>query len=181
MRRTLTFLPVVLLALSATPPRAQQPAGTPFVGPERLFSVRLPAGWSARTEASPEGPITWLTGENAVVSVMAARVPAPRRDPRLLDRLLADGGQVYFQGWLGALRGIGRVQARPVTRTRVFGYPALRLDVTYRRGDARDPRTGYALYALGDNTSYFITASAPARSFPAADRVVTALRPGGGR
>ena len=179
MRRTLAFLHAVLLAGCITP-AAAQPAGTPFVGPGRLFSVRLPAGWSARTEPSPEGPITWLTGESAVVSVMAARVPGAPPDPRLRDRLLVDLSQPYFQGWLGALRRVGRVQARPVTRTRLFGHPALRLDVTYLRNDARGPRTGYALFTLGDNTPYFITASAPVRSLPAANHVVEALRPGGG-
>ena len=87
----------------------------------------------------------------------------------------------YFRGWLAALRNAARVQARPVGHARAFGYPSLRLDVTYRRGDARDPRTGYALFVQGNHATYFITATAPAAAFPAADRLVRALRLDGAR
>jgi hypothetical protein len=86
-----------------------------------------------------------------------------------------------FRGWLAALRNAARVQARPVGHARAFGYPSLRLDVTYRRGDARDPRTGYALFVQGNHATYFITATAPAAAFPAADRLVRALRLDGAR
>jgi hypothetical protein len=179
MRRITLFLLASLLVRPAAPAAAQQ--GTPFVGPDRLFSVVVPAGWQTRVEPSPEGPITWLTDGTAYVSVMGGRVDMTRVAPQLRARLLEEGSQPYFRGWLDAVRNVGRVQARPVTRTRAFGHPALRLDVTYRRGDARDPRTGYALFVQGDRATYFITATAPARAFPAADRLVAALRLGGAR
>jgi hypothetical protein len=179
MRPTALFLLAFLLALPGAPAAAQEPST--FVGPERLFTVIVPAGWRSRVEPSPEGPITWFTDGTAYVSVMGGRVNVARAEPRLRARLLEEGSQPYFHGWLSALRDVGRVQARPVARTRAFGYPALRLDVTYRRGDARDPRTGYALFVQGDRATYFITATAPARAFPAADRLVAALRLGGAR
>ncbi|HEX2210376.1 MAG TPA: hypothetical protein VHG93_22045 [Longimicrobium sp.] len=179
MRRTTLFLLAFLLALPGAPAAAQ--GGTAFVGPERLFTVIVPHGWRARVDPSPEGPITWLTDGTAYVTVMGGRVDVTRVAPRLRARFLEEGSQPYFRGWLDALRDLGRVQARPVARTRAFGYPALRLDVTYRRGDARDPRTGYALYVQGDRATYFITATAPARAFPAADRLVAALRLEGAR
>jgi hypothetical protein len=195
MRRTILFLLAFLLVLtgalrltsthasSRTPPGAPAVAqgANPFVGPDRLFTVMLPAGWRSRVDASPEGPITWFTDSTAYVSVMAGRVDVTRVTPQLRARFLEEGSEPYFRGWLDALRDVGRVQARPVVRTRAFGYPALRLDVTYRRGDARDPRTGYALFVQGDRATYFITAIGPARTFSAADRLVAALRLGGAR
>jgi hypothetical protein len=195
MRRTILFVLALLLALigalrltsthpssRAAPvaPAAAQGATT-FVGPERLFTVVVPAGWQSRVEPSPEGPITWFTDGTAYVSVMGGRVDVTGVTPQLRARFLEEGSQPYFSGWLGALRDLGRVQTRPVAHTRAFGYPALRLDVTYRRGDARDPRTGYALYVQGDRATYFITATAPSRAFPAADRLVAALRLEGAR
>ncbi len=195
MRRTTFFLLAFLLALigalrlastrasSSTAPAAPataQEADT-FVGPERLFTAIVPAGWQSRVEPSPEGPITWFTDGTAYVSVMGGRVDATGVTPQLRARHLEEGSEPYFRGWLDALRGVGRVQARPVEHTRAFGYPALRLDVTYRRGDAHDPRTGYALFVQGDRATYFITATAPDRAFPAADRLVTALRLEGAR
>lgn len=195
MQRTPLFLLAFLLALigalrlTSTPavsrtapgaPAAAQGADT-FVGPERLFTAIIPAGWRSQVEPSPGGPITWFTDGTAYVSVMGGRVDVTHATPQLRARYLEEGSQPYFRGWLDALREVGRVQARPVAHTRAFGYPALRLDVTYRRGDARDPRTGYALFVQGDSATYFITATGPARTFPAADRLVAALRLGGAR
>ena len=177
MRRTTLFLLAFFLALPGAPAAAQEASA--FVGPERLFTLTVPAGWRSRVEPSPEGPITWFTDGAAYVSVMGGRVDVRRVTPQRRARLLEEGSQPYFRGGLDALRGVGRVRARPVARTRAFGYPALRLDVTYRRGDARDPRTGYALFVQGDRATYFITATAPARAFPAADRLVASLRLGG--
>lgn len=196
MRRTFILLPALVLVLAgalrltsprpapATAPGAPAAAAqgtTPFVGPEQLFTATVPAGWRSQVEPSPEGPITWFTDGTAYVSVMGGRVDVTSAPPQLRARHLEEGSQPYFRGWLDALRGMGRVQTRPVASTRAFGYPALRLDVTYRRGDARDPRTGYALFVQGDRATYFITATGPTRTFAAADGLVAALRLEGAR
>jgi len=179
MRGTIRLLAALLLARVAAPAAAQ--AGTPFTGPERLYTVRLPAGWRSRVDPSPEGPIATLTDGTAYVNVLAGRVDLTRTTPALRSAMLEEGSKGYFQGWLASLRDVARVRARPVVRTRAFGYPALRLDVTYLRGDARDPRTGYALWVQGDRASYFIVATAPAAAFAPADRLVAALRLDGAR
>jgi hypothetical protein len=179
MRATRRLLAALLLVRTAAPAAAQ--AGSTFTGPERLYSVQLPAGWRTRVDPSPEGPIATLTNGTAYVNVLAGRVDLTRTAPALRSAMLEEGSKGYFQGWIASLRDVARVQTRPMVRTRAFGYPALRLDVTYRRGDAHDPRTGYALWVQGDRASYFIVATAPSAAFAAASRVVAALRLDGAR
>lgn len=186
MRRAPLFLLAALLALSSCArdepaPRPGSAAGgaSTFEDAEGLFSASLPAGWRSQVDSTAEGPITTFTDGTAYVSVMAGRVDLTAVAPQLRARVLEEGAQPYFQGWLNALRGMARVQARPVVQTRAFGVPGLRLNVAYRRRGVRGPRTGYALFVQGNRAVYFITATAPSRAFPAADRVVAALRLGG--
>jgi hypothetical protein len=180
--RRIPFLLPALVAAAAHTGAAAQPAPRPFVGPDRLFTLAIPLGWAVQTSPTPEGPITWLASGRANVTVMAWRLPRTRAAAPV-ETLLEGLAQPYLDGWLRALRDKGPVRARPVTHTRFLGYPALRLDVTYWKHDADDPRTGYALFALGGGASYFVTANARAGApgIAAADAIVATLRPGGGR
>lgn len=63
------------------------------------------------------------------------------------SHLRVEGSKPFFQGWINGLKEQARVEGTGnIYPTQFAGFDALRMDVTYYRDDADDPRQGYSAF-----------------------------------
>jgi hypothetical protein len=151
-----------------------------YAAPDGAFSVKLPHGWEVKREEDGESYMTVFTsGEYraANLSILTGDTGLIKTAPTdLQDYTLTDASQGPFQGWLDGLKEQARVESSgKVYRTRVDGIDALRLDVTYYRGDGDDPRKGYALFLIGQKKTFFISLTGARPGFAELEKIISTL------
>lgn len=151
-----------------------------YADPDGAFSVKLPPSWEVKREENDGSYMTVFTsGEYraANLSIMTVNAaPAETNPADLQDHMLVEASQPFFQGWINGLKEQARVEGLGnVYRTRVDGVDAVRLDVTYYRGDGDDPRQGYALFLIGKKTTFFISLTGARPGFGELEKIISTL------
>lgn len=144
--------------------------------PDRRFTLQLPAGWTVERKVDANGWLTFAQSENPVAKliILANPIPSLEGEPAdLRDRQLVELARPIFTGWIESLKDQGRVEIlRRAYRVKVRGMDAMRLDVRYFRGDARDPRQAQALFLFSRRSSFFLVASAERAGRAVGDQVL---------
>jgi hypothetical protein len=156
-----------------------------YADPDGAFSIKIPDGWKVeREEASGAhmtgAQMTVVTSEEyraANLSIMTFKDAPPKTDPAdLQDYMLTEGSEPFFRNWVDGLKEQARVEGKGnVYRTRVDNVDALRMDITYYRGDADDPRKGYALFLIGPKTTFFISLTGNRQGFEELEKIISTL------
>jgi len=177
MRRLRSFVALLLILALTT---AAQVGARTYRDPEGAFTIELPAGWGAEREQAGDSWNTVISsdkhaGKLAILSIRAA--PEAGVSDELRSRMLVGSSQPFFEGWLKSLKGQARVEKTgKVYRTTVGGVEALRMDVTYYRGDENDPRTGYAAYLFGRTNTLFISLTGSGPGVAALERLLATIK-----
>lgn len=114
----------------------------------------------------------------ANLSIMTVKgAPAKADSAELQSHMLVEGSKPFFQGWLNGLKEQARVEGTgDIYPTRWGNFNALRMDVTYYRGDADDPRQGYCIFLNGDKTIFFISVTGSRSRFKELEEVISTIR-----
>jgi hypothetical protein len=145
------------------------------------FSIKVPDGWAVEREEKDGAYMTVIRPTRqrpANISILTIKAARARTDPaELQSRTLVESSQPFFRGWFDGLAEQARVEDRSdVYPTRFANLNALRLDVTYYRDDADDPRRGYAVYLIGDRTTCFITLTAGRSQLKELEEILSTIR-----
>ena len=171
-------LAVAILLIPALTVVAQTSAKT-YRDPAGAFTIKLRRGWEAKRERADDSWNTVISsdeyvGKLAILTIRAA--PKSGASDDLKSRMLVGSSKPFFDGWLASLKEQARVErASRVYKTSVAGVDALRMDVTYRRGDGNDPRTGYAVYFFGDKNTFFISLTGNETGVTAMERILATI------
>jgi hypothetical protein len=145
--------------------------------PAGAFTLQLRNGWEAKREKADDSWNTIISsdkhvGKLALLTIRAA--PPAGTSDELKSRMLVGSSQPFFEGWLNGLKEQARVErASRVYKTTIGGRDALKMDITYYRGDRNDPRTGYAAYLFGRKNTFFISLTGSATGVSALERVLS--------
>lgn len=156
-----------------------------YADPGGAFSIEIPGGWKverqeARGAHMNGAHMTVVTSEEycaANLSIMTLKdAPAKTDSADLQDYTLTEGSKLFFRSWVDGLKEQARVEgAGKVYRTRVDNVNALRMDITYYRGDADDPHKGYGLFLIGSKTTFFISLIGNRQGFEELEKVISTL------
>jgi hypothetical protein len=152
-----------------------------YKDPDGAFAVKVPGGWKVEREDKDGAYLTVIRHEQyraANLSILTIPGASAKNAPAdLQPHVLADSSRPFFQGWIGGLKEQARVEGTgDVYPTQFKNFRAMRLDVTYYRGDADDPRSGYAIFFYGDKTSYFISLTGSRSGFKELEEIISTLR-----
>jgi hypothetical protein len=176
MRATKLFAALLLLAMLGN---AAQVRTRTYRDPAGAFTIKLGDGWEAARERADDSWNTIISSEKhvgklAILTIKAA--PPAGTSDELKSRMLVGSSQPFFDGWLGGLKEQARVEkSSRVYRTTVGGLDAVRMDVTYYRGDRNDPRTGYAAYLLGRKNTFFISLTGSETGVAALEKILSTI------
>lgn len=171
-------LAVAILLIPALTVAAQVSARN-YRDPAGAFTIKLRSGWEAKRERADDSWNTVISsdkyvGKLAILTIRAA--PESGTSDELRSRMLVGASKPFFDGWLASLKEQARVErASRVYKTSVAGVDALRMDVTYYRGDGNDPRTGYAVYCFGDKNTFFISLTGNETGVAALERILSTI------
>lgn len=171
--------PPLILVLAAAAPRLQ----STYVDSAGAFSVELPAGWSATRSEAParrrvhDSMTLFEKQQPAPVKVTVLVATSPQRiEPAFVSELAVP----YIDGWLEALkRDTQLTRLSKLRKVTFLNRVAVRCDVSYLRGDANDPRTGYALVFAGVNALFMLTLTGSANNqdgLGEAERILSSLK-----
>jgi hypothetical protein len=151
-----------------------------YTDPDRAFSIKVPDGWKVEREEKDGAYMTVLRSDEyraANLSILTANVaPAKTASADLQDYTLTEAGKPFFQGWVDGLKEQAHVEGLgEVYGTRVDNFAALRLDITYYRGDGDDPRKGYGLFLYGRRTTFFISLTGSRLGFAELEKIISTL------
>ena len=165
---------------------------THYTDPDDAFAIDLPEGWKAERQLNSEPWIglvsstgkassTVISSDNykAAKLVIFTMPQGSMKDAPadLKENYLTELGKPLFTGWLAGLKEDARVEkASKVYKTRLNAVEALRMDVTYYRGDEYDPRTGYGAVLLGNYTGFYIMLSGNYDGVEALEEIFSTLR-----
>lgn len=152
-----------------------------YLDPDGDFSIKIPDGWAVEREEKDGAYMTVIRPTrqlSANISILAIKAAPPRTgSAELQSHTLAESSQPFFRGWFNGLVEQASVEDRSdVYPTRFANLDALRLDVTYHRDDADDPRRGYAVYLVGDRTTCFITLTAGRSQLKELEEILSTIR-----
>lgn len=153
-----------------------------YSDPDGDFSIQIPDGWTVEREELDGAFMTVIHPQQqqraANLSIMTIKVvPPPNDSAELQSNMLVESSRPFFSGWLDGLAEQAKVKdASEGYRTRFDKFNALRLDVTYHRDDAEDPRRGYGIYFIGDRTTFFLTLTAGRSQFKALEEILSTVR-----
>ncbi len=176
MRATKLFAALLLLSTLNT---AAQVRTRTYRDPAGAFTIKLRDGWEATRERADDSWNTIISsdrhvGKLAILTIQAA--PQAGASDELRSRMLVGSSQPFFEGWLNGLKGQARVEKKSIVyRTTVGGLDALRMDVTYYRGDSNAPRIGYAAYLLGRKNTFFISLTGSETGVAALERILSTI------
>jgi hypothetical protein len=133
-----------------------------YRAPDGTFAIKIPDDWKLERNAQDDAWITLIDSNKysaAKLVIMTAGIPPMADDPPDLKSLKLSGlAEPFFKGWVGAINEQARVEGTGnIYKTRFRNADALRMDVSYYRGDKDDPRTGYGLFLFGKKSLFFIT------------------------
>lgn len=149
--------------------------------PNGDLSIKIPDGWTVMREELDGAHMTVIRPEQqsaANLSIMTIKAAPLRTDSaELQSHMLVESSRPFFRGWVDALVKQARVEDRSdVYPTRFANLNALRLDVTYYRDDAEDPRRGYGIYLIGERTTFFLTLTAGRSQFKELEEILSTVR-----
>jgi hypothetical protein len=152
-----------------------------YVDPNNDFAVKIPAGWKVKRDEEDGAYMTVITPEPpraAHISIMTIQAaPAKTAPPDLRARMLVESSAPYFKAWMDGLREQARVEVtRDIHRTRFDKFDALRMDVTYHKGDADDPRRARTIFLLGNKTTFFISVTGSQSLFNEPEEIISTIR-----
>jgi hypothetical protein len=152
-----------------------------YSAPDDSFTVNIPAGWQVERSEHDGAYMTVIrSGQQRAenVSIMTFEVPPAATDPAELKSFeLIEISKPFFKNWLEGLSEQARVEGTgEIEPTRFDSLSALRMNVTYYRGDANDPRRGRCIFLLGSKTAFFICLTASSSRFGALEDVTSTLR-----
>lgn len=147
------------------------------------FAVSIPEDWRVEREERNGAYMTTIrpnpnrAANLSILTVKAA--PAETDSAELRSFMLTEGSKPFFRGWVEGLREQARVEGRgEVEPTQLDNSNALRMDITYYRGDADDPRLGRGIYLIGDKATFFVSMTASRSGFRELEEIVATLRIG---
>lgn len=181
MRRALILLSLVTATAVAADRRA---VAKPYVDPDGYFTMDVPGGWKVVHSEDDNGKHTLFTSEKGIGTIEFLVIPLPplaASPDDLRARLLAELSRPYFTGWLGGFKGqVKNVKAEKVKKIKVDGKDALRLSVSYERGDASDPRKGHATFLLGKSATFFFALTGTRDGYGPTEKILStfAITPG---
>ena len=156
-----------------------------YKDPDGAYSVQVPDGWSVQRDLREAGWMTIISSQAHVAKLVILAEPIPPHDDAssdLQEHFLRELGQPMFNGWFESLKAETKINdVRKVYKTEFNGFPALRMDVVYNKGDKHDPRTSCAIYFLSRRTSFFLVPSGDQGGFKEAYGVLSSLRVEPGR
>jgi hypothetical protein len=152
-----------------------------YTDPDDSFAVDIPAGWQVERSEHDGAYMTVIRPDQRRadnVSIMTIKAAAAATDPaELKSFMLTESSKPFFENWLDGLREQARVEGTgEVEPVRFDNLSALRMDVTYYRGDADDPRRGRCVFLLGSRTTFFICLTASSSRFKALEDVTSTLQ-----
>jgi hypothetical protein len=114
----------------------------------------------------------------ANLSIMTIKGGAEKTaSAELKSHRLVEGSKPYFQGWINGLKEQARVEGTGnIYPVRFANFEALRMDVTYYKGDANDPRQGYSVFLFGDKTTFFISLTGSQSRFKELEAIISTIR-----
>jgi hypothetical protein len=152
-----------------------------YTAPDNAFAINIPAEWQVEREENDGAYMTMIRPAEqraANLSIMTIdAAPAETDSAELQSYTLTEAGEPFFRGWVEGLREQARVEGEGDVRpTRFANTSALRMDVTYYRGDADDPRRGRAIFLIGEDTTFFVSLTASSQLFGELEEIVSTLR-----
>jgi hypothetical protein len=152
-----------------------------YSDPDHAFALKIPDGWKVEREEKDEAYLTVISHNQyraANLSIMTIKAaPAKTDSDELKSHMLVESGKPFFQGWINGLREQARVEGTgAIYPTRFGDFDALRMDVTYYRDDADDPRQGYSVFLIGSKTTFFISLTGSRARFRELEEIISTIR-----
>lgn len=149
--------------------------------PDNAFAIKIPGGWRVERNEEDGAYMTVIRPDQsraANLSIMTINGAPTKTDPaELKSHTLAEASKPFFQGWINGLREQARVEGTGnVYPTQFVNFDALRMDVTYYKGDADDPRQGYTVFLFTDKTTFFISLTGSQSRFKELEEIISTLR-----
>lgn len=154
---------------------------TAYSDPDGAFAIKIPSGWKVEREEKDGTYMTVIVHEQyraANLSIMTVKGAPPKTAPAdVQSRMLTEGSEPFFEGWMNGLREQARVEGTGDVYPTLFdNLRALRTDVTYYRGDKDDPRQAYSVLLSGDKTTLFISVTSSRSRFDELEGIVSTMR-----
>jgi hypothetical protein len=152
-----------------------------YSDPDDAFTIEIPPGWKVEREEKDGAYMTIIRPEQysaANLSIMTINVAQPKNTSAdLQSYMLSESSRPFFQGWINGLKEQARVEGTgEIYPTEFANVSAMRMDVTYYRNDADDPREGYSLFLNGDKTTFFISLTGSRARFNELKEIISTLR-----
>ncbi|MCA1565914.1 MAG: hypothetical protein LC803_09805 [Acidobacteria bacterium] len=152
-----------------------------YNSPDNAFALKIPSGWKLDREEADGAYMTVIRpaqSRAANLSIMTVTGGAAKTaSAELNSRMLVEGSKPFFQGWISGLKEQARVEGTgDIYPTRFADLDALRMDVTYYRDDAEDPRQGYSVFLIGDKTTFFISLTGSQSRFRELEEIISTIR-----
>lgn len=152
-----------------------------YTDPDDAFTIKIPGGWKVEREENDGAYMTIIRHEQyraANLSIMTIKAAPPKNTPvDLQPHMLSESSKPFFQGWINGLSEQARIEGTGEVYPTVFdNVSAVRMDVTYYRGDADDPREGYSIFLNGDKTTFFISLTASRSRLRELEEMISTLR-----
>ena len=152
-----------------------------YSDPDHAFAIKIPDGWKVEREEKDEAYLTVIRPNQyraANLSIMTIKAaPAKTDTAELKSHMLVESSKPFFQGWINGLREQARVEGTGnIYPTRFGDFDALRMDVTYYREDADDPRQGYSVFLIGSKTTFFISLTGSQARFKELEEIISTIR-----
>jgi hypothetical protein len=152
-----------------------------YSAPDNTFTVKIPGGWKLQREEKDGAFLTVILPAQtrpANLSIVTINSSFERTDSaERKSHILVEVSKPFFQGWINGLKEQARVEGTGnIYPTRFADFEALRMDVTYYRDDADDPRQGYSLFLIGDKTTFFIYLTGSKPQFKELEQIISTIR-----
>lgn len=152
-----------------------------YSAPDNAFNIRIPGGWKARRDEVDGGFMTLILPDRsrpANLSIMTINNGLRQNaSAEWKSNMLVEISKPFFQGWINALKEQARVEGTGnIYPTRFADFDALRMDVTYYRNDADDPRQGYSIFVIGARTTFFISVTGSKSQFQELEQIISTIR-----
>jgi len=151
-----------------------------YRAPDNTFAIKIPDGWRLERDEKDEAVMTVIRSDQyraANLSIMTINGALPKTAAELRSHMLVEGSKPFFQGWIDGLKDQARVEGTGnIYPTRFASFDALRMDITYYRNDADDPREGYSVFLTGDRTTVFISLTGSRSRIRELEKIISTMR-----
>jgi hypothetical protein len=149
-----------------------------YSAPDNAFTIKLPSDWKLQRDETDFGYLTVIQNHAANISILTANNRLPEFETaEKKSHLLVESSKPFFEGWIGGLEKQARIEGTgKIYSTQFRSLEALRTDVTYYRDDADDPRLGYSLFLLGNQSMFFISVTGSRSRFKDLENIISTIR-----